>query len=122
MPRTGQGRGGARQGQPGQSYSNRTDMNTQPVRTGPSTGYGQRTMSEGVQQQVPLPAAAPPPPFGAPTGHPGEPVTAGMARGPGPGPGNATTADDPIEILHAVYQRHPNEGLRRYLAELESNR
>lgn len=117
MPRTG--RGGTRSGRSGQTYSNRTDLNTQAVRTGPSQGYGQRTQAEQVQQQVPLPQQAPPPPFGAATGHPEQPVTAGMTTGAGPGPGN-TVADDPIEILHAVYQRHPNEGLRRYLAELET--
>lgn len=52
MPRTG--RGGARQGTPGQSYGNRTDLN-QPIKTGPPSEYGQGVALQNAQKVVPLP-------------------------------------------------------------------
>jgi len=116
MPRTG--RGGARAGKPGASYPNRSDLNAQPVRTGPSRSYGDAAGLAEAQQAVPLPAQ-PPPSLGAPTAMPADPVTAGMARGMGAGPsGVPEAAADPVTILRAIYARHPNEGLRRYLWEL----
>lgn len=130
MPRTG--RGGARQGRPGQSYANRTDLNTQPVRTGPSQAYGQRAELERAQQALPLPAAgtaapqgagggvpaAPPPGFNDPAPG-GGPITAGLSSGAGAGPsGIPDETADPVAVLRAIYASNPNEGLRRYLTEL----
>lgn len=107
MPRS---RGGPRAGTPGQSYSNRTDLNTNrtlPVKAAPGQVYGQAAAQEAAQRAVPMgpPGAAsgpqgapqglqgaspiPPGAFGdihRPTERPMEPVTAGAALGPGPGP------------------------------------
>lgn len=113
MPRTPRP-GGPRAGQPGQAYANRTDLNTErslPVRAVPGQTYGQVQAQTEAQRAVPmapspqpsgLPAPAapggpsmpalPPTPPGAagpltrPTERPLEPVTAGIASGPGPGP------------------------------------
>jgi hypothetical protein len=103
-------RGGARVGKPGNPYPNRSDLRggKLPVQTGPSTQYGQAAASAASQKVVPLapppgpppatggatppggagPTAPPPGGFGAfdrPSERPGEPVTAGMDSGPGPG-------------------------------------
>lgn len=107
MPRS---RGGARAGTPGTAYSNRTDLNankTLPVKAAPGQVYGQAAAQEQMQKAVPMgppgagsaPPGAPqgpmqgnPIPPGAfgdihrPTERPMEPVTAGAALGPGPGP------------------------------------
>lgn len=99
-------RGGRRVGTPGKAYPQRTDMNA--VRTLPAvapTGlpYGEHKQLVDAQRAVPLPAAPPAtagpavaspvpttpgslPPFDRPTERPDEPVTAGLAVGPGPGP------------------------------------
>jgi hypothetical protein len=109
MPRTG--RGGSRQGQPGKSYSNRTDLNSnkQAVTVAPNQTYGEGAAQARAQQAVPLPKAgglpslgsgsgsppAPVPPgpvpgalgpLNRPTERPGEPITAGLPMGPGAGP------------------------------------
>lgn len=114
--RAGSGRGGARpnaggkrQGTPGHVYANRSDLTND---YGPVTGL--QTPAIGSLPPNPMPATPPPAPAGAPvsqdgtgavplapgpavtpdqvtpmdapTNRPGEPVTAGMALGPGPGP------------------------------------
>src|SRR5436190_23443421 len=112
MPR---GRGGRRTGTPGKAYSNRSDL-AQPVRTAPSKSYGEAAASARAQDVVPLPtqpmpspgggpaaaagmpAAGPLPgesPFDRPTDRGFEPLTAGMAQGPGAGPSAAIPAFDP---------------------------
>lgn len=79
----------------------------QPVRTGPSTQYGSAAASARDQNVIPLPDRTSPPdasgspgqnsipgqialpplvPPDAPTQRPEEPITAGLSRGPGPGP------------------------------------
>lgn len=104
-------RGGARNGRPGASYGNRTDLNAPkplaPTAVGGQT-YGQAGQQLAAQKAVPMappPVAAPaggappaptpvpqgPPPgsrgaFNRPTERPLEPVTAGVPSGPGPGP------------------------------------
>lgn len=103
-------RGGKRQGTPGQAYGNRTDLQgSKPAALVP-TGqpYGERKNLVDAQNAVPVapagtvvPGAAPPSPvgaapaqgppvdlpaFGRPSDRPGEPLTAGMPMGPGPGP------------------------------------
>lgn len=106
--------GGVRAGTPGTAYANRTDLNQErslPVRAAPGQTYGQRQAQVEAQRSVPMaaqPAPAPPGPAGPPQGpqappaaqiapgsfgdlarrteRPTEPVTAGAALGPGPGP------------------------------------
>jgi hypothetical protein len=71
------------------ALSQRTDI--QPVRTPTGLPYGEAGALTASQQQAPLPesgpaTSAPPPKLSEPTGNPGQPVTAGAALGPGPGP------------------------------------
>lgn len=70
-------------------YSQRTDK--QPIRDVTGLPYGDGKALREAQQAAPLAQASAPPapeaiPFGAPTNKPGQPVTAGAALGPGPGP------------------------------------
>lgn len=133
MPRA---RGGARQGQPGKAYPNRTDM-AQAPRAAPSKSYGEAKASLDAQRVVPLPKSpavagapavtpGPPPPtpgaaaFDRPSDRPGEPLTAGMAIGPGPGPSAAMPAVDPvIETLRAAARAFPNQAIFALLEDLE---
>lgn len=68
----GPGRGGARLGQQGQSYSNRSDLN-QPVRTATGQPYGEAGRQAAAQKVIPLPGQ----------GH-------GMGSSRGAGPGDHT--------------------------------
>jgi hypothetical protein len=71
MPRTG--RGGARQGTPGQAYGNRTDLNrSMPIETATGQGYGVAAEQQAAQRAIPV-ASQPTP--GAQMGNP--------AQGPG---------------------------------------
>lgn len=82
MPR--KGRGGRRQGTPGQTYSNRTDLNTDPVKTTPTYATNN---SQRQQATNPQPANIQPPgsqPFARPSERPSEPLTAGLSTGDGP--------------------------------------
>ena len=105
MPRTRKRQGGARQGQPGQAYPQRTDLNAQKIAVAPGQTYGKGAEQEAAQRALPMAGQAPvPPPGGAaappatgpgpgaggafsrPTDRPDEPMTAGVPMGPGPGP------------------------------------
>lgn len=125
-------RGGRRQGTPGKSYSNRSDLN-QPVRTAPGQDYGKAGAQAAAQQAIPLPqqaspapgASSPAPPapgmLSAPTANPNQPVTAGLPIGPGPGPNPnmpnpsqnvlldlqalASTTPYPTDQLRAIIER-----------------
>lgn len=76
------------------ALSQRTDggpADTQAPMVAPGGAYGERTDMLNLQSSAPMEAApstpvAPPTPFTAPTQRPDEPVTAGAASGPGPGP------------------------------------
>lgn len=128
MPRSRQG--GPRAGTPGQSYTNRTDLNvnrTLPVKAAPGQVYGQAAAQEQAQKAVPMgaPGASAPSPaphmpqmggiapgaFGdihRPTERPLEPVTAGAALGPGPGPealGPGPVGDSVSSLLQQAGQR-----------------
>lgn len=80
-------RGGKRQGTPGKAYSNRTDMASNYQNAGASAAAG------GI---APPPATPPPAPIFAspedspnlldPTNNPDQPITDGLAYGPGRGP------------------------------------
>lgn len=70
------------------ALSQRTDI--QPMRAPTGLPYGESGMLQQAQRDAPLPesgpsAAPPPPPLSEGTQNPGQPVTAGAARGPGPG-------------------------------------
>jgi hypothetical protein len=70
-------------------YSERTD-DKQPIRTATGLPYGEAGALTGAQQAAPLPESGPqaspaPARLSEPTANPGQPVTAGAARGPGPG-------------------------------------
>ena len=135
-------RGGMRTGTPGRAYTNRTDLH-QPVKAAPGGEYGSVTALKGGQKVIPLPnaqapappsAPAPTPPagagggaavepgslgFDAPTQRPGEPVTAGLPIGPGPGPealnlpnDSATTAAQLRTMYATVPAAQNNDFLR----------
>lgn len=123
--------GGSREGTPGQSYGNRSDLRAQKVSVPPSAEYGQGERLRRSQQAVPMAGAPPvptatpaggapasqgpmppPPPgdFTRPTERPGEPLTTGIPSGPGGGP----------EVLSASRRPDPElEALRAYLPTLE---
>lgn len=98
MPRARKpGSGGPRSGTPGTAYANRSDLNRPYV----GGTYGTATAQQSAMRQMPVappgtaapgagPQPPPPPgaggPFDRPTERPGEPVTAGLPMGPGPGP------------------------------------
>lgn len=135
-------RGGRRSAKPGASYTNRSDLATQPVRTAPGQTYGVATQQANAQRAVPLPAsppvsaspaptvapAAPPEPgmLHAPTTRLNEPVTAGLPIGAGPGTealGVLGANDDQvIANLYRAYQLAPNEGLRALIEQIERSR
>ena len=133
-------RGGERLGTQGTSYSNRTDLMAQPVRTGTGQTYGAAGAQAAAQRAMPLaqvPTASPP--GGAPTGqgmdpsaqgehpalrslygdtmHPDEPVTAGLPSGPGEGPTFGALNDrDLLAALARKFRGVP--GLDRMIAEM----
>lgn len=76
-------RGGKRQGTPGKAFSNRTDLaqNYAPDATGQAAAGG---MQRPPQQPQYSPEDSPM--LSDPTQRPGEPITAGLPTGPGPGP------------------------------------
>ena len=127
-------RGGKRNGRPGASYPNRSDLNRQPVRTVPGQTYGQAGQQAAAQKAVPLPQSQPVPqqPFvppdpgllSAPSARPNEPVTAGVPIGAGPGPealGPYSGPDDMVLAkLRAAYANEPNPGLEALIARMES--
>lgn len=120
-------RGGRRNGTVGTAYKNRTDLNTPKVpsipNTPPSAQYGESTRLQAAQKAVPMgpPPSAPgtPPPgpgggaaespqsmqagglgaFDRPTERPNEPVTAGIASGPGAGPPPQNTVPSTVSDL-----------------------
>ena len=116
-------RGGKRNGTPGASYANRTDLNAAPSPLPPTAAPNQPYGAAGAQlagqaavPMAPPPSAAasggppgmvpptapagPPPgglgPFGGMTNRPGEPVTHGLAVGPGAGPEALNPTPDPM--------------------------
>lgn len=126
-------RGGKRTGTSGTSYSNRTDLNAQPIRVAPAQQYGDATRQRQAQQAMPLaqtpPTPAPTAPAASatpqsapqlgglydPSMRTDEPVQAGLSQGPGEGPMAGPTARD---ILAAVYRQFPDDDIRRLLEQL----
>lgn len=128
--------GGTRQGQPGQSYGNRTDLR---VATAPGQEYGKAAAQARSQAAVPMssgpptpqvapatapPGAAPQGPMAGDAGHllrpterPDEPLTHGAPFGPG---ANSTPpAGDPtLAQLQAYYKVFPTQDLADLIEEL----
>lgn len=108
------------------ALSRRTD--SQPKRAIPDAQYGEQQTFQGDQGGAPMAgnalvpggAGAPPRqpmpvvPFGAPTGRPGEPVTAGIDMGAGPGSASLGLLDP-----QAVQQRADKDSLIKYLPVFE---
>ena len=134
--------GGRRNGRAGKAYPNRADLRggPLPVSTAPSTGYGTRAAQEAAQRAVPM--GQPPSPAGAagvptpapagpapgslgdplrPTERPGEPLTAGIATGAGPGPeALGMGPDGTVDELRALYMAFPNEDLRQLIEDADT--
>lgn len=92
-----------RAGTPGQSYSNRTDLNANrslPVTAAPGQTYGARVQQQNAQRLVPM---APPPAMGAPSGG-----AAGSAAAPSPAAGGSFLAPGMLPPLDRPSER-PNE-------------
>lgn len=143
MPR---GRGGARQGTPGASYGNRTDLNVKtrlPMQAATGQPYGAATaqlnaqravpMGRPVTDQVPMPAPGGPPsappvppggvtPLHAPSQRPDEPVTAGLPVGPGAGPAGLSLLSPAAgyataqQQVQALADASPDNSALQYLA------
>lgn len=122
-------RGGRRQGTPGKSYANRTDLQVSRapqsgMQTAASGGYAPPAQS-GPGPGVGIPNWLGPdqvPTLDEPTHRPGEPVTAGLPVGPGAGPEaiGAVPMDPTSASLHAAYLVNPTPQLRRALMFLNS--
>jgi len=96
MPRSG--RGGARQGTPGQAYGNRTDLNASlPIQTVPNQGYGVAAAQQAAQRAIPM-GAQPVPGAAAP-----------VAQGQGPIPQPAQPQPTTITGQLPPTQMYPGE-------------
>lgn len=126
--------GGERTGQPQTAYRRRSDLNagTQPVKSAKSVVQGDRQRRESAQQVIPLPATQGPPKPGsltsltAPTERPGEPITAGLPFGAGPGPDSLTmpaaSGNEGLFELRALAAANPDlPDLMRLIAYAEEN-
>lgn len=119
----------------GASYSQRSDLNAQPIRVASGQTYGDRQAQVDAQRAMPLAQVPAPPPLGGgaspgaagpppamlglydDTGRPDEPVTAGMMRGPGAGPAFGELSDR--DVIEALARRFPGlPGLDRMLREM----
>lgn len=95
-------RGGRRQGMPGKAYTNRTDM---------MTNYDMKAGSPaaGGVEAPPAPQMGPSPDdlpsLTTPTQRPGEPITAGLGIGPGPGREALTGFDPRVQETQMLAQR-----------------
>lgn len=77
-------RGGKRQGTPGKAYANRTDMTSDYANAGVSAAAG--GMAPAPSQPTIVAAPEDTPNLLDPTNNPDQPVTDGLAYGPGRGP------------------------------------
>jgi hypothetical protein len=127
-------RGGRRQGTPGKGYSNRTDLSAAPnmAQNTAATGGMVASAPAQPQQQQALPMQPQPPLIGAdevpnlsdPSQRPGEPVTAGLNIGAGPGPESLgampPSPTDPVrQAVQSLLLISPNPDLVRILARLD---
>ena len=109
-------------GRPGVAYTNRSDLNAQPVRAAAGQPYGQRGAQEAAQRAVPLPGPRDlPTPLGAPSERPDEPLTAGAPFGAGrmspslqaqaAAPIAPGSQPDVLRILEEAYRLYPSDDL-----------
>ena len=115
-------RGGKRQGIPGKGYANRTDLQSN-YEPGNAASGGIRPQSQDRPVPGPLIGADQIPNLSDPTMRPNEPVTAGIAAGPGPGPEALGPMPpmpaDPVRLaVQAMLMMSPNPDLVRVLNRL----
>lgn len=131
-------RGGRRSGKPGQAYPNRTDLNpaaqaaqvNRPPRIRTPEGVPAQGLQTTPQAAAAAPPQQPPPPqgplagaapFDRPSERPDEPLTEGLAIGPGRGPealGPMTSTAS--QELRALFLRYPLPELRELIEELDA--
>ena len=138
-------RGGRRQGRPGQTYGNRSDLNGAKTMEFVGQQYGERARQVASQRAVPAqappaPATGAPGPGGQastpgppgpgpgslgslldPTARPEEPLSHGMPFGDGPGP-EATrqqAADPDVDTLRAIYRMTGSLALLDIIREMD---
>lgn len=112
--------GGARQGQPGKSYSNRTDLNVDRAPMPGSSGQMPEQPASGTGSPPILPQDIPSLEEG--TQFPDEPVTAGLPFGDGPNSMSAPAGNMQNMLLQAAYLLNPNDpDLKRTIAYMRMN-
>jgi len=114
-------RGGARTGQPGKAYSNRTDLLVARAgQTGTDTAAAGGVQAPPQQPQPMMKTPDMVPRLDDPTARPSEPVTHGMALGPGGGPEalGYVPINPTIASIQAAYQANPTPELRRAMMYL----
>jgi len=93
MPR--KGRGGARQGTPGQAYGQRTDLNaSMPVQTATGQGYGVAAEQRAAQRAIPIAA---------------QPVAGATASAPAPAPAQSQAGPTTISSQMSAPRSSPGE-------------
>lgn len=132
----GPGSGGARQGTPGKTYANRSDLQGA---TAKGQEYGAAKAQQDAMKAVPMPQQQPPappapgPPMISPdetptlrgaSARPDEPITAGLPFGPGRTPTRSDTVpdaagDDMVDQLKAMYAIHPTRELRELIQQVD---
>lgn len=130
-------RGGRRAGRSGKAYQNRTDLNPSAqaaqVTRAPRIRAPQGVPTQGLQQTPQAATAAPPvqpqalgpaagaSPFDRPTERPEEPLTEGLAIGPGRGPEVLSQPTSTAsQELRALFLRYPLPELRELIEELDA--
>jgi hypothetical protein len=120
-------RGGRRQGQPGQNYGNRKDLNMdRAVQPGSSAAP---VPAPAARQAPAQPEPTPPmaltpdntPSLDSPSMYPQRPVTTGLPSGPGTGPNPMSEyrISNEYNLLRAAARRNPsNPDIRRVVAYL----
>lgn len=115
-------RGGRRQGTPGVSYANRTDLNTDRA---PQTAT--TSAASGPSQAPPMPTQAfmtpdQVPKLDDPSSRPTEPITEGLSTGPGRGPEaiGAVPPNPMAASVEAAYLANPTPQLRRVILMMQA--
>lgn len=97
-------RGGRRQGTPGRAYTNRTDMmGNYDMEAGSPAAGGIKAPAQVAPQMGLSPDDIPS--LSTPTQRPGEPVTAGLGFGPGPGREALTGFDPRVQETQRLAER-----------------
>lgn len=123
MPR--RGKGGPRSGNPGTSYTNRTDLaaDTQPVAVPTGQTYGEAGRQQAAMSAIGIPdlegMLGSMPGLTDPSQRPDEPLTAGMPMGPGPGAVGPPKGEGGLGLLRRMVAESPDPELFDLLAEIE---